>query len=141
MCKNKCHGDSLPIYVFKSKETSNVKIILMSQFSYYLLLQINHSKTLNNWTNSLQHEKTLRLVYNDFKTSFHQVLGKDNLQTLAFEICKVCNNIAPETMYDIFEIKNHQHNLLRNVCLQSRNVNTVLYDTETTVSLAAQISS
>ena len=42
-------------------------------------------------------------------------------------------------MKDIFEIKNHQYNFGRDVRLQRRNVNTVLYGTETTVSLEAQI--
>ena len=60
-------------------------------------------KTLNNWINSL-HKRAVWLVYNDLKLLFHQLLEKVNsatvyqcnLQTLAIEIFKVYNNIAPE---------------------------------------------
>ena len=42
-------------------------------------------------------------------------------------------------MNDEFEIKNHQYNFQRDVRLQRRNVNTVLYGTETIASLGVQI--
>ena len=42
-------------------------------------------------------------------------------------------------MNDEFEVKNHQYNFQRDVRLQRRNVNTVLYGTETIASLGAQI--
>ena len=65
----------------------------MSQFSYFLLVWMNHNRTLKNRINSL-HERTLWLVYSDFQSSFHQLLEKDssvafcqrNLQTLEIEI-------------------------------------------------------
>ena len=61
------------------------------------------------------HERALQLVYNDFKSSFHQHLEKDNfvtihqrnLHTLAIEIFKVHNNIGAEIVKDILEIGNH----------------------------------
>ena len=89
----------------------------MSQFGYCPLAWVNHNKTLNNRINSL-HETAFRLVYNDFKSLFQQLLEKDNsitihqhnLQTLELEIFKVHNDIAPEVMKDVFEIKNHQYN-------------------------------
>ena len=42
-------------------------------------------------------------------------------------------------MKDIFEIKNRQYNLRRYVNMQRRNVNTILYGTETIPFLGAQI--
>ena len=86
-------------------------------------------KGLKNQNNSL-HERALRLVYNDFKSSFHQLLEKDNsvtihqrnLQILAIEIFKVHNNITPEIIKDVFELKNHQYNFRRDLRLQRRNV-------------------
>ena len=86
-------------------------------------------KGLKNQNNSL-HERALRLVYNDFKSSFHQLLEKDNsvtihqrnLQILAVEIFKVHNNITPEIIKDVFELKNHQYNFRRDLRLQRRNV-------------------
>ena len=91
----------------------------MSQFGYCPLLWMNQNRTLDNRINSL-HERALQLVY-DFKSSFQRLLEKDdsvtihqrNLQTLAIEIFKVHNNIAPEIMMDEFEIINHQYDFQR----------------------------
>ena len=47
--------------------------------------------------------------------------------------------ISSENIKDLFEIKNHKHYFQRDVGLQRRNVNTVLYGTETITSLGAQI--
>ena len=72
------------------------------------------NRSLNNRISSL-HEWALRLVHNDFKSSFHQFLDNSaiihqrNLQSLATEIFKVHNSIAPEVTKDIFEIKNHRY--------------------------------
>ena len=57
---------------------------------------MNHSRALNNRINGL-HERALSLVYNDFSSSFSELLEKDksvtihrrNLQTLAYEIFNV----------------------------------------------------
>ena len=123
-----------------------MKAILISQFGYCPLVWINHNKTLNNRINSL-HERALRLIYNDFKSSFYQLLEKNNfvtihqrnLQNVAIEIFKVHSNISPEVMKDVFKIKNHQYNFRRAVCLQRRNVNIALYGTERISFLGAQI--
>ena len=53
-----------------------MKVILMYQFGTNLVW-INHNRTLNNRMNSL-HESALRQVYNNFKSSFHQLLEKNN---------------------------------------------------------------
>ena len=42
-------------------------------------------------------------------------------------------------MKDLSEIKNHQYDFRRDVCLQRRNVNTILYGTEAIASLRVQI--
>ena len=42
-------------------------------------------------------------------------------------------------MKDVFEIKNHQYNFWRHVCLQHRNLNTVMYATESIAFLGAEI--
>ena len=68
----------------------------MSQFGYCPLVWMNHSRKLNNRINGL-HDRALSLVYNDFSSSFSELLEKDksvtihrrNLQTLAYEIFKV----------------------------------------------------
>ena len=78
---------------------------------------MNRNKTLNNQINSL-HVRARRQDYNNFKSSSHQLLAKDNsvtihernLQTLAIETLNVHNNISPEIMMGLFEIKNDQYN-------------------------------
>ena len=80
----------------------------MSQFGYCPLVWMNHSRTLDNRTNGL-HKRAPTLVYNDFSSSFSELLEKDksvnihhrNLQTLAYGIFKVKNNMAPEILTEI----------------------------------------
>ena len=62
----------------------------MSHFCYRPLVWMNDSRTLNKDINGL-HKRALNLVYNDFSSSFSELLEKDNsvsihhrnLQTLA----------------------------------------------------------
>ena len=70
-----------------------MKAILMPQFVYCPPVRMNHNRSLNNPINSL-HERGHRIIYNDYKSSFHQLLGKDNsvtisvsLSTRNYEVC------------------------------------------------------
>ena len=47
-----------------------------SQFNYCPLIWMFHSRSINSRINRL-HEKVLRIVYNDFKSSFENLLEKD----------------------------------------------------------------
>ena len=126
LCKKESAKMSAMVRVFPfillNQRKLIMEAILTSQFGYCLLVQINHGRNLNNRINSL-HEVALRLIYNDVKPSFHQLLEKDNfvsirqrnLQTLAIEIFKVHNNIAPEIINYVFKIKYHQPNFRRDV--------------------------
>ena len=66
-------------------------------------------QTLNNKINKL-HETALRLVYDDRKSIFEELLIIDksvtihhrNLQLFATELYKVHHALAPELMNDIF---------------------------------------
>ena len=53
----------------------------MSQFSYCPLVGMNHSKTFNNRTHGL-HKIALSLLYNDFSSSFSELLEKDKSVTI-----------------------------------------------------------
>ena len=80
-----------------------------AQFDYYPLIWILHSQGNNNKIKHL-HERCLRLIYNDKKSSYEELLIKDgtisihhrNIQTLATEILKVKNEISPENICNIF---------------------------------------
>ena len=75
---------------------------------------MNRSRTLNNHINGL-HKRALSLVYNNFSSSFSELLEKDksvtihhpNLQTLAYEIYKATTTTTTT--------KNVASNIIRNI--------------------------
>ena len=106
-----------------------------------------HSRGLNNSINNL-HESALRIVYQDKKSDFENLLKNDksvtihvrNLHYLVTEIYKVKNNISPEIMRDIFHFqKNENYNLRSGIHLASRNMRTTLFGKETVSNLGAKI--
>ena len=98
----------------------------MSQFGCCPLVWMNHSRTLNNRINGL-HKKALSLVYKDFSSS------------LAFEIFKVKQNIAPEILTEIFPQKESSYSYRNSTTLQGRSIRTVMYGSETISSLGPKI--
>ena len=82
-------------YMLLEKRRIVVKTFTESQFNYCPLIWMFHSRTINNKINRL-HERALRIVYSDFKSSFEGLLLKGNsfsiherkIQSLAIEIYK-----------------------------------------------------
>ena len=82
-----------------------------SQFSYCPLIWMFHSRLINNKINRL-HERCLRIVYSDKKSTFEELLEKDNtvsvhqrnLKFLATELYKVLNGLSPDLMKDVFPL-------------------------------------
>ena len=92
-------------------------------------------RTLNNRINNI-HERALRLNYKDNQSSFKELLEKDhsvtvhhkNLQALVTEIFKVKNDLAPDIMKDVFELKEPPYNLRsESNHFTRRNVKTTYY--------------
>ena len=89
-----------------------------SQFSYSKLIWMFHSRKLNSKINRLQ-ERSLRIIYDDDKSSFEELLKKDgsvtihhrNIQALAIELYKVRNNLSPQIMTDMFHFRNNRPNI------------------------------
>ena len=111
-----------------------MKAFITSQFSYFPLIWMFHSRNLNNKINRT-HKRPVRLVYqNNLKLS--ELLDRDNSVTLhqnnfhilVTEIYKVKKGIASEIIKDIFELQNPSYNL-RSSCNQFRreNIKTVHY--------------
>ena len=78
-----------------------------------------HSRNLNSRVNKL-HERALRMVYEDYASSFTELLEKDNSATihnrnnqlLATELLKEKNGLSPPFMNEIFiESAQHYYNL------------------------------
>ena len=112
-------------YLDLNERRNLMKAFITSQFSYFPLIWMFHSRNLNNQIN-LIHERAPRLVYQN-NLSFSELLDlansvtvhQKNLQVLVTEIYKVKNGIALEIMKDIFELQNPSYNL-RSSCRQFR---------------------
>ena len=81
-----------------------------SQFSYCpLVWMFCHSRKLNKRMNHI-HERGLRMVYQDYTSSFQALLEKNgsvsihhrNIQLVAILMFKVKNNLCPEIIKDLF---------------------------------------
>ena len=62
--------------MFLEKTTIVMKIFVESQFNYSPLIWMLHSRSLNDKINCL-HERVLRIVYSDYKSSFNTLLEMD----------------------------------------------------------------
>ena len=77
-----------------------------------------HRRKLNHRINSID-ETVLRVAYQDYKSTFLQLLQKDNsvtihqrdLQVPATEIFKAKNDLSPEIMKEVFELKEPSYSL------------------------------
>ena len=134
-------------YIDLPKRKVLMKTFITSQFSYCPLIWMFHSRTLNNRINNI-HERALRLTYKDNQSSFKELLEKDhsvavhhkNLQVLVTEIFKVKNDLAPDIMKDIFELKELPYNLRsESNHFTRRNVKTTYYGLSSIKDLAPQI--
>ena len=90
-----------------------LKTFIESQFSYCLLVWMFCSNTSNNKINHIQ---ALRLVYQDYSSTFEELLVKDkllcfhhrNIHQVAIEMYKVKNDLSPPFMKDIFSETNRK---------------------------------
>ena len=104
-------------------------------------------QSLNIKINRL-HERALRIVYSDYKSSFNTFLEKDgffsihrrNVQSLAIEIYKFLHGLSPAILGDIIKLNRpNTYNLRTHQELYSRNPKTVRYGTEAISFLAPKI--
>ena len=104
-------------YMDLSKRKCLMKTFVTSQFNYFPLIWMFHSREPNNHISRL-YERALRLVYLDNSLSFAKLLEKDNsvtihqsnLQVLATETFKLKNGLGSEIMKEVFEIQNLAYN-------------------------------
>ena len=122
-----------------------MKAFILSQFGYCPLEWMCHSRKLNTRINRI-HEISLRVVYNDYNSTFAELLDQDgsftiherNIQTLAIEIFRVIKGLSPEIMKEVFPLKSSLKYNSRYI-FESRNVHTVHNGTETLSFLGPKI--
>ena len=104
-----------------------------------------HNRTLNNRINRL-HERALRIVYKDDKSSFEELLIKNgsytiherNIQTLAIELYKVSYGLSAQITNLILPL-NFDANYSGQGTFKSFNVKTVSWGTETLAHIGPKI--
>ena len=104
-----------------------------------------HNKQLNNRINS-QHEKALRVTYQDRNSSFSEILNLDksvsihyrNIKYMLTEIYKVKMGLSPPIMSDIFSLsKNSSYNVRCGLTVSRRNIRTSKFGFETVSTIGA----
>ena len=106
-------------YMNFAKRPLIVNAFFYSRFNNCRLVWVCHNRTNNNKINRL-HERCLRLIYNDKKSSFEDLLQKDrsvsihhrNLRTLVAELFKVFKDLSPVTFAEAFPVRQQiQYNM------------------------------
>ena len=109
-----------------------LKTFIESQFSYCPLVWMFCSRKMNNKINHI-HERALRLIYQDYITSFQDLLKKDksltfhhrNIHQVAIEMFKVKHGISPPFMKDIFTYVSNDNGTRSGDTFVRPNVNSV----------------
>ena len=133
-------------YMNLSKRKLLMNSFFTSQFNYCPLVWMCHNRTNNNKINRL-HERCLRIVYKDNKSSFQELLDKDkgvtihvkNVRTLAVEMFEVSNNYSTSLMSEIFDKRNNVSNFRNPSEFARRNVLSVFNGTESISFLGPKI--
>ena len=103
-------------YMTLEKNKSVINSFFNAHFNYCPLISMLHGQKNNNKIKHL-HERCLRLIYSDKKSSYENLLEKDNsvsmhqknIQALAIEMFKAKHNLCPEVTGEIFmETTNNQ---------------------------------
>ena len=98
-------------YMTIDKEKILLNSFITAQFNYCPLIWMCHSRTLNNKINMIN-DRALRIVSNDYKSDFKELLERDpsftiherNIKYLAIEAYKVKSCLFPVIMNDVFSI-------------------------------------
>ena len=133
-------------YMNISKRKLLINYFFTSQFNYYPLTWMCHSRAINNKINRL-HERCLRIVHSDKTSSFKQLLEKDgsvtihtrNLQSLTTEIFKVYKNLSPAITADLFHVRQNNYNLRHDSYFVIPNIKSMYHGTESLSNVGPRI--
>ena len=106
-------------------------LYLLSHFGYCLLICIFDSRTAKSNKNHLK-KWTLRIAYDEYITSFKDLLKKDNsfkihhknIQSLAIELFQVKKRITNLILYDNFPLTSVDYNARSQIDFSVASVNT-----------------
>ena len=107
-------------YMDFAKRRLLINAFFYSQFNYCQFVWMCHNRTNNSKINRL-HERCLRLIYNDKKSSFKDILERDgsvsihhiNLRTLGVKLCKVFIGLNLVIFVEAFPVKQQsQYNMV-----------------------------
>ena len=123
-----------------------VNSFITSRFSDCPLLWMFHSQRLNNCINHI-YESALRIIYQDYNSSFKELLRKyssltihqRNLKLLVPEMFKVNIGCAPDSIKEIFEIDYRNYIFRHDSLIKRFNIRWVYYGTETTSFIGRKI--
>ena len=132
-------------FLDENKRKLLMNSFVISQFNYCPIVWMFCQRQSNNMINRI-HERALRIAYNDYTSSFVNLLNKDhsitihqrNIQALAVEIYKTQNGLNPIFMKDIFCPPQHGYNT-RNQIFSYPNPKTVSYGTESFGYIATKV--
>ena len=111
---------------------------IQGQFNYCPLIWMFCTRTANRKINKL-HERSLRLCYNNYNSTFDNLLKinnglkihSKNIHKLVLEIYKNLNGLAPPIVKDIFTVINNHYNLRNFRELKCQNIKTLKHGLNT----------
>ena len=110
-----------------------LKTFIESQFSYCPLVWMFCSRKMNDKINHI-HERALRLVYQDYTSSFDELLKKDgsltfhhrNIHQVAIQMFKVKHDLCPPFMKELFTYVGNENGTRSGDTFVRPNVDSVL---------------
>ena len=111
-----------------------MKAFVESQFNYCPLVLMFSGRESNNRINHLQ-ERSLRIVYNDYSSTFEILLSRDNsvtvhhrnIRLLAIELFKVKNDLSNPIMSELFDLRDIGYNFRSQTDFMLKKINTSNY--------------
>ena len=134
-------------YLNLDKRKILFKAFIQSQFAFCPIVWMFHSRCIENKINHL-HERVLRMVYQDYNSTFNEMLLKDgsvtihhrNIQLLAIELFKHNKGLSPTIMNSVFQNRDYNGPHLRSQTdYQMPKINTVAFGENSLRYLAPKI--
>ena len=111
-----------------------MKAFIEPQFGYCPLVWMFSGRQENNRINHLD-ERALRIVYNDYETTFENLLELDNsvsihhinIRLLSIELYKVKLNLSNQVMSGLFNLRNINYDFRSQTYFELRPIYTTAY--------------